>query len=182
MQVHLFDGYWEDIGTIKSFFEGNLALAANDPPFELANAEAPIYTRPRFLPPSKFDGATVTGSLIADGCEIGPGAVIENSVIGLRCMIGENVTIKNTVIMGADEYESPAQVAQHRATGQPPLGLGDGCHIDGAIVDKNVRIGKNVRLVNEKKIDNTPEEAGVSIRDGIVCVEKDATLGDNFRL
>jgi glucose-1-phosphate adenylyltransferase len=182
VQMHLFDGYWEDIGTIKSFFECNLALAANDPPFALANAEAPIYTRPRFLPPSKFDGATVTGCLISDGCEIEPGAVIENSVIGLRCKIGHNVTIKNSVIMGSDEYESPAQVAQQRATGQPPLGLSDGCYIDGAIVVKNVRMGKNVRLVNENKLDTTTEEAGVSIRDGIVCVEKDATLGDNFRL
>ncbi len=137
VQMHLFDGYWEDIGTIKSFFEGNLALAANDPPFELANAEAPIYTRARFLPPSQLDGATISGSLIADGCEIGRARVIENSVIGLRCQIGHNVTIQNSVIMGSDEYESPAQVAQHRATGQPPLGIGDGCYIEGAIVDKN---------------------------------------------
>jgi glucose-1-phosphate adenylyltransferase len=182
VQMHLFDGYWEDIGTIRSFFECNIALAAQDPPFELASAEAPIYSRARFLPPSKFDGATVKNSLVSDGCEIEEGTTIENSVIGLRCKIGRNVTIKNSVIMGADEYERPAQVAQRRATGQPTLGICDGTYIDGAIVDKNVRIGRNVRLANEQKLENTDEDRGVMIRDGIVCIDKGAMLPDGFRM
>jgi glucose-1-phosphate adenylyltransferase len=182
VQMHLFDGYWEDIGTIKSFFECNLALAAKDPPFDLSSAEAPIYTRARFLPPSKLDGATIRNSLVSDGCEIEDGVVIENSVIGLRCKIGRNVTIKNSVIMGADEYETPAQIAQRRATRQPTLGICDGTLIDGAIVDKNARIGRNVRLVNEQKLANTPEAEGVTVRDGIVCVEKGAMLHDGWRL
>ena len=112
VQVHLFDGYWEDIGTIKAFFEANLDLAKPDPPFELHLNDAPIYSRARFLPPTFMDGATVKGSLIADGCRIGQGAVIENSVIGLRCVIGENVTIRNSILMGADEYESLGDAAR----------------------------------------------------------------------
>src|SRR4029078_520758 len=113
-------------GTIRSFFECNLALAAQDPPFDLASAEAPIYTRARFLPPSKLDGASIKNSLVSDGCEIQEGTTIENSVIGLRCKSGRNVTIRNSVIMGADEYETPAQVAQRCATGQPILGICQG--------------------------------------------------------
>jgi glucose-1-phosphate adenylyltransferase len=182
VQMHLFDGYWEDIGTIRSFFDCNLALAAADPPFDLASAEAPIYSRARFLPPSKIDGATIKNSLISDGCEIEEGTTIENSVIGLRCKIGRNVTIRNCVIMGADEYETPAQVAQRRATGQPTLGICSGTSIEGAIVDKNVRIGCNVRIANDKKLENTEEGGGVMIRDGIVCIDKAALLPDGWRM
>jgi glucose-1-phosphate adenylyltransferase len=182
VQMHLFDGYWEDIGTIRSFFECNLALAAKDPPFDLVSAEAPIYTRARFLPPSKLDGATIKNSLISDGCEIEEGTTIENSVIGLRCKIGRNVTVRNSVIMGSDEYESPAQVAQRRATGQPTLGICEGAVIEGAIVDKNVRIGRNVRIANEHKLENADEDGGAMIRDGIVCIDKGAMLQDGWRM
>ena len=107
VQVHLFDGYWEDIGTIKSFYEANLALAKPDAPFDLASAEAPIYSHARFLPPTRIDGATIRGSLVADGSMIEEGAVIENSLIGLRCRIGRNVTIRNSIVMGNDFYETP---------------------------------------------------------------------------
>jgi glucose-1-phosphate adenylyltransferase len=182
VQMHLFDGYWEDIGTIRSFFECNLALAAQDPPFDLASAEAPIYTRARFLPPSKLDGASIKNSLISDGCEIEEGTTIENSVIGLRCKIGRNVTIKNSVIMGADEYETPAQVAQRCATGQPILGICQGTSIEGAIVDKNVRIGCNVHIANEKRLEHTEEDSGVMIRDGIVCIDKGTMLQDGWQM
>jgi glucose-1-phosphate adenylyltransferase len=182
VQMHLFDGYWEDIGTIRSFFDCNLALAAEDPPFDLVSAEAPIYTRARFLPPSRINGATIKNSLISDGCEIEEGTTIENSVIGLRCKIGKNVTIRNSVIMGADEYEKPAQIAQRRATRQPTLGICDGTSIEGAIVDKNARIGSNVRIVNQRKLENTDEEAGAMIRDGIVCIDKGAMLQDGWRM
>lgn len=182
VQMHLFDGYWEDIGTIKSFFQCNLDLAAADPPFDLASADAPIYTRARFLPPSKFDGATIKNSLVSDGCEIETGTVIENSVVGLRCKIGRDVTIRNSVIMGADEYESPALVAQRRATGEPTLGIGDRTIIEGAIVDKNVSIGRNVRIANDQKVENGEEVGGVMIQEGIVVVEKGAVLRDNWRL
>ncbi len=123
VQMHLFDGYWEDIGTIKSFYQCNLELAKSSPAFDLNKADAPIYTRARFLPPARIDSATIRNSLIADGCVIESGAVIENSVIGLRTHVGKNVTIKNSVLMGADEYESDADKAKDTATGMPFLAL-----------------------------------------------------------
>lgn len=182
VQVHLFDGYWEDIGTIKSFFEANLGLARPDAPFDLAAAEAPIYSHARFLPPTRVDDAVVRGSLVADGSVIEPGAVIENSVIGLRCWIGRNVVIRNSILMGADFYETSDAVAAHRANGFPPLGVGEGSHIEGAIVDKNCRIGRRVRVVNEKGLDNTDETPHGMIRDGIVVMSKGTALPDGWRM
>src|SRR5215510_15012544 len=105
VMVHLFDGYWEDIGTIKAFYDANLSLAGQTPPFDFNSPSAPIYSRPRFLPPTRVADAIVKNSLVADGCQIGRGSTIENSVIGLRSIIGEGVTIRNTVIMGADYFE-----------------------------------------------------------------------------
>jgi glucose-1-phosphate adenylyltransferase len=180
VQMHLFDGYWEDIGTIKSFYQCNLDLAAANPPFELSSADAPIYTRARFLPPSRIEGATVRNSLLSDGCVIGEGAVIDRSVIGLRCRIGRGVTIRNSVIMGADTYDSPAEMAREGIT--VPQGIGDGSLIEGAIVDKNCRIGKNVRVVNDGGHDTSPETPEYMISDGIVVVQKDVTLGDGWKL
>ncbi len=182
VQVHLFDGYWEDIGTIKSFYEANLGLTRPDAPFDLASAEAPIYSHARFLPPTRVDDAVVRGSLVADGSVIEPGAVIENSVIGLRCRIGRNVVIRNSILMGADFYETSDAVANHRANGNPPLGVGDGSHIEGAIVDKNCRIGRNVRVVNEQGLDDTEETPYGMVRDGIVAMGKGTTLPNGWRM
>jgi len=180
VMVHLFDGYWEDIGTIKAFYEANLSLANTEPPFDFNSPAAPIYSRPRFLPPTLLEGAHVTRSLIADGCRIGRGAVIENSSIGLRCIIGEGVTIKNTVIMGADFYDDDRR--RTHAAGQPPLGIGAGSHIDGAILDKNCRIGQGVRIANEQSVENRGEEEACVIREGIPVVVKEGVLPDGFRL
>jgi glucose-1-phosphate adenylyltransferase len=176
----LFDGYWEDIGTIRAFYEANLSLASPQAPFDLASPAAPVYSRARYLPPSLMQAAQVSGSLIADGCRIGKGAVIENSVIGLRCMIGEGVVIRNSIIMGADFYE---QDAARQAAGphRPLVGIGDGSVIEGAIVDKNCRIGKNVRVVNERGIDDSEDADDCVIRDGIPVVVKDAVLRDDWR-
>ncbi|QDU95219.1 glucose-1-phosphate adenylyltransferase [Lignipirellula cremea] len=182
VQLHLFDGYWEDIGTIRSFFEANLSLAQPDPPFQLLSPTAPIFTRARYLPPTQVNGATVTHSLIADGCHIGAGAVIENSIIGLRCMIGENAVIRNSIIMGADMYEGEIEREQHVARGESDVGIGPGAVIEGAIVDKNVCIGKNVRIVNDHKINERPFADGWSISDGIPVIAKDASLGDGWVL
>jgi glucose-1-phosphate adenylyltransferase len=179
--LHLFDGYWEDIGTIKAFYEANLSLASENPPFELARPEAPIYTRPRFLPPTLLKGATIKGSLIADGCKIGRGAVIENSVIGLRSIIGENVTIRNTVTMGADIYERDAELQADRAAGRPPIGIGNGSRIEGAILDKNCRIGQGVQIFNERKVDTLGEDEACIIRDGIPIVVKEGVLPDGWK-
>ncbi|MCA9199498.1 MAG: glucose-1-phosphate adenylyltransferase [Planctomycetales bacterium] len=180
IQVHLFDGYWEDIGTIRAFYNANLALASRTPPFHLSSPEAPIYSRSRFLPPSQFDGATITNSIIADGCSIRPGAVIENSVIGLRCMIGDNVTIKDSIIMGSDEYETYAELAANEQLRRPVIGIGSGSHIVGAIVDKNCRIGRNVRIVNSNGVGHMEEQDGKSIQDGIPIIGKDVVVPDGW--
>ena len=182
VQVHLFDGYWEDIGTIKAFFHANIELASPEPPFDLNAPEAPIYSRARFLPPSRMQGATIRRSLIADGCIIDEGAVIENSTIGVRCRIGKNVVIRNSVLMGNDFYETADALASDRAAGTPYIGIGDNSHIEGAIVDKNVRIGRNVRIINERGVEDAPETAEAMIRDGVVVVHKEATITDGWKL
>ena len=162
---HLFDGYWEDIGTIRSFYEANLALAASERPFELASATSPIYTRSRFLPPSRLDGTTVRASLISDGCAIGDGAVIENSIIGLRCQIGAGAVIRNSILMGSDDYETAEESTAAAVAGRPPLGIGAQTVIEGAIIDKNCRIGRRVRIANDAGVD-TSEEGSDGDDDG----------------
>ncbi len=180
VHLHPFDGYWEDIGTIRSYFECNLELAGAAPPFEFASAEAPIYSRARFLPPSRLDGASVRHSLVSDGCLIGEGAVIENSVVGLRCRIGRNVVIRNSVILGNDFYESTEDLASDAARGVPPVGIGNGTIIEGAIIDKNVRIGRRARIVNEHGWDATADSDRFTVRDGVAVVPKDAVVPDGW--
>jgi glucose-1-phosphate adenylyltransferase len=182
VQVDLFDGYWEDIGTIRSFYDANLGLAAHDRPFDLASAQAPIYTRARFLAPSRLDGATVKNSLVADGCLIESGTVIENCVIGLRCRIGHNVTLRNSVLMGSDMYETPEEMAAAKAAGRPLLGIGDRSIIEGAIIDKDCRTGRDVTIINARNVANTAEAAEVTISDGIVVLQKGAVIKDGWRL
>lgn len=182
VQTHLFDGYWEDIGTIPAFYKANLDMASANPPFELVSAEQPIYSRARFLPPSRFEGATIRNSLIAEGCHIGAGSVIENSSIGLRCRIGKNVTIRNTVHMGVDFYETPDQYKAHLASGLPPFGVGDGTIIENAIIDKNCRIGKNVSILNNREREKCDETDEMMIVDGIVCVKKGVAVPDGWKL
>ena len=180
VQLHAFDGYWEDIGTIRSYFQCNLDLASPAPPFELASAEAPIYSRGRFLPPTRIDGASVRHSLVSDGCIIGQGAVIENSVIGLRCRIGRNVVIRNSVILGSDYYELDDDIAANSAKGLPPMGIGEGTIIEGAIVDKNVRIGRRTRIVNDHGWETLADSDRFTVRDGIAVVPKDAIVPDGW--
>jgi glucose-1-phosphate adenylyltransferase len=182
VQAHLFDGYWEDIGTIKSFWKSNLDLATDSPPFDLAAADARIFSRPRFLPPSRLSGVHVERSLIADGCSIGVGARVENSVIGLRCHIGAGVTIRNSVLMGADYYESGAELAENRRERRPDVGIGDGSIIETAIIDKNCRIGRNCRVVNGRGIENSEATPSAMICDGIIVVPKESTLPDGWSL
>jgi glucose-1-phosphate adenylyltransferase len=182
VQVHLFDGYWEDIGTIGSFYEANLQLTQPNPPFNFNDAKAPIYTRPRFLPPSRIDGAVVTGSLISDGCVIEPGARIENSVIGLRCRIGRDVTIRDSILRGADYYETPEALASGEFAETPPIGVGQGSIIQGAIVDKNCRIGPRVRIINEAHVEDESAGECCAIRDGILVIGKEAILPADWHL
>ena len=182
VQMHLFDGYWEDIGTIRSFYQANLELAGENPPFEFIESGSPIYSRPRFLPPTRIDGATIRRSLIADGCIIGDGAVIENSVIGLRCRIGKNVQIRNSVLMGADYFQSADNIAADAAEGRPTIGIGHGSVIDGAIVDKNCRIGEGVSIQLSGDVGQSQTTTETVVRDGIIVVPKGAVLDSGWKL
>jgi len=134
------------------------------------------------LPPSVVEGATISSSLIADGCRIGKGARIENSVIGLRCVIGEGVTIKNSVVMGADYIESEQVLTTLAASGKVPVGIGAGSLIEGAILDKNCRIGRHVQVINRLSMTESDQFEPVYIRDGIPIVTKDATLKDGWTM
>jgi glucose-1-phosphate adenylyltransferase len=176
VQMYPFDGYWEDIGTIRAFYDANLALAGETPPFELATDVAPIYSRPRFLPPTRIAGAQVTGSLIADGCLIGAGAVIENSVIGLRCRIGKNVTIRNSFLMGNDYYQDDREWAGHSPEGAPEIGIGSGTLIEGALIDKNCRIGENTKITLAGKDMVEADLEHCYVRDGIIVVPKEEVI------
>ena len=178
VQGHLFDGYWEDIGTIQAFYKCNLDLAGANPPFEFIDAGSTIYSRPRFLPPTRVAGAQITDSLIADGCYIDSGAVIENSVIGLRCHIGKNTVIKNSVLMGADYYEE-----DEPSTGQAtPMGVGADSEIDGALIDKNCRIGDNVKILPYDGMPNECDGDGFVVRDGVIVVTKGQKLTNGWSL
>lgn len=180
VQVHAYDGYWEDIGTIKNYFQANLDLASPNPPFQFFVEASPIYTQSRYLPPSRFAGATIKNSLIADGCLIGEGATIENSVIGLRLNIGRNVTIRNAVLLGCDYYQSKDQLSRDAQIGRTNLGVGEGSHIEGAIVDKNCRIGANVRLIPSDKTQEECELDPILVRDGILVLPKDEELPNGW--
>jgi glucose-1-phosphate adenylyltransferase len=182
VHLHLFDGYWEDIGTIGSFFEANLELATSHAPFELMSQAAPIYTRARFLPPSRIEGATIRNSLIPDGCVIETGAVIDSSVIGLRCRIGRDVQIRNSILMGNDFYETPEDVDQARREGRPPMGVGEGTRIERAIIDKNCRIGRGVQIAGHADMESTGETEFGMVCDGIVVVPKGTTLPDGWSI
>ncbi len=182
VQVHLFDGYWEDIGTIRAFYEANLALTRPTPPFEMATPGTPIFTRARSLPPSRIDEARISGSLVADGCVIETGAVIENSIVGLRARIGPGVVIRNSVLMGADYYETAEELQHGRSNDLPPIGIGAGSVIDSAIIDKNARIGSNVQIVNKKSVQTTVDADDCMVVDGIPVVLKNGSLSNGWSL
>ncbi len=179
-QVHLFDGYWEDIGTIASFFQANLDLTKPDSPFRLEDHAAPIFTHARSLPPTRCDGAMITHSLLADGCSIGAGSVIENCVIGLRCQIGKNVVLRNSILMGADFTQTPEQRAADLASGKVPIGVGDQTRLEGVIIDKNCRIGSQVTI--RSAVGAAVERAPSVNQDGIIVLPKDAVLPNGWTL
>lgn len=177
VHAHLFDGYWEDLGTIKSYHDASLALAAPNPPFDFFSPEGVIYTRMRNLPSSRIDGATLEHSVVADGCVIGTGTRIERSLIGVRSIIGSNCTIRETVLIGSDEYESEAQKKANAKSGRPNLNIGDGSVIERAILDKECRVGKGAKLINhEGKQDFDGPNGLYHIRDGIICVPRGSVI------
>ncbi len=175
VHAYIFKGYWEDIGTIRAFYEANLDLTNLVPQYSFFEATAPIYTHPRFLPGSKINGATLRQAIISDGCIISD-AHIERSVIGVRSIIRSGATIRNSVIMGGDHFEGAAPPS---APDVPPIGIGRNCVIDRAIIDKNARIGDGVVITPEGK-ETHLDAANYFIRDGIVVVPKDAVIPAGF--
>jgi glucose-1-phosphate adenylyltransferase len=172
-----FEGYWEDIGTIRAFYEANLALTCRETPFDFYDPRNPIYTRPRFLPASCADGCDLDQAVLAEGCLI-QGADIRESVIGLRSVIGPDVRMTRTVMMGADFYEAPDQKAENRRLARPDVGVGRGTVIEGAIIDKNARIGESVTIRPHKDEEEMIETENYVIRDGIVVIPKNAVIPD----
>ncbi|MDD5350565.1 MAG: glucose-1-phosphate adenylyltransferase [Chthoniobacteraceae bacterium] len=169
---YIFQGYWEDIGTIRSFFNANLALTDEKPPFSFFDTSRPVYTHARFLPASKIQGASVQRAVVSDGCVIA-NAQIEHAVIGVRSFINSGTTIRHAILMGNDFFDT--DIAQHEAPCATSLGIGRNCVIDHAIIDKNARIGDNVVITPEGK----PEKfdgPNYYIRDGIVIVPKNTTI------
>ncbi|WP_370630546.1 glucose-1-phosphate adenylyltransferase [Synechocystis sp. PCC 7339] len=179
LQAYLFDDYWEDIGTIEAFYEANLALTKQPhPDFSFYNEDAPIYTRGRYLPPTKMLNATVTESMIGEGCIV-KDCRIHHSVLGIRSRIESGCTIEDTLLMGNDFYESSPERESLESNGKCPAGIGPNTTIRRAIIDKNARIGKNVMIVNKENVQEANrEELGFYIRNGIVVVIKNVTIAD----
>ncbi len=142
----------------------------------MRDRDAPIYSRPRFLPPTIMGNATIKGSLIADGCKIGNNVTIENSIIGLRTVVRDNATIKDSIVMGADFIERDGTLKP----GRLPVGVGPGSVISGAILDKNCRLGANVKITNAAGVENQGEDDALQIRDGISIVIKAGQIEDGF--
>ncbi len=174
---YFFDGYWEDIGTIRSFYDANLSLTHQVPDFNFYNEDSIVHTRPRFLPGAKVNDAQVRSAILCDGTIISAGSTVERSIIGLRGIIGEGAHVSDTVMMGADYYDGPNTTFEDVSSDSPPLGIGAGTFIKGAIVDKNARIGKNVTITNEGKEQDT-DQANYSARDGIVVIPRSAVIHD----
>lgn len=173
-----YDGYWTDIGNIYSFFEANLALTLDIPPFNLFDNTKTVYSRARMLPPAKISGTTLEKTVIAEGSII-HASRLEQSVVGIRSRIGLGTTVVNSYIMGNDYYETIEEMAMNAAKGLPKIGIGERCYIKDAIIDKNCRIGNDVRINGGKHLANTDHPL-YSIKDGIVVVKKLAILPDGF--
>ena len=166
-----FGGYWEDIGTIRAFYEVNLKLASSESPFNFNDPQSTIYSRPRFLPSTKVDGATLEDVLLADGCMVGK-AEIQNAVIGLRSQISNGAVIRNTVLMGADYFDNPDDLAKGQGV---PLGIGKNSVIEGALIDKNARIGKDV-IIKPFPHGTELDKDEYVVRDGVVVIPKRAVI------
>lgn len=173
-----YDGYWTDIGNIYSFFEANLALTSDIPVFNLFDSAKPIYTRARMLPPAKISGTTLEKTMIAEGCII-LASRVETTVMGIRSRVGHGTTIVNSYLMGNDFYETIEQMEENKSTGVPRIGIGDRCYIKNAIIDKNVRIGNDVRINGGSHLENV-DHTLYTVKDGIVVVKKNAVLHDGF--
>lgn len=175
--AYIFDGYWEDIGTVGAFFEANLALTEPNPEFDFHKQDKPIYTHCRFLPGAKIFGTKIDRANVADGSVIRADS-LERCVIGIRSIIEGGTSLKNVIMMGADYYESQEEREYNVSRGVPPIGIGRNCKIENAIIDKNARIGDNCVLSPKGKPDKWEAE-GLYVRDGVLIVTKQAVIQSN---
>jgi glucose-1-phosphate adenylyltransferase len=176
VSAYIYEGYWEDIGTIGAFYRANLDLLAPVPKFDFGLSSAPIYTRARFLPGSVVENSQVIRAIVSDGCVIQK-SVLDDAVVGIRQRIGSECKIRRSILMGADYFETSSQRDENARLGRPDVGLGEGTIIEDAIIDKNVRIGRRVKIRAAGK----PKELdgdGFYVRDGIVVVPKGAVIPD----
>jgi glucose-1-phosphate adenylyltransferase len=171
---HVYDGYWADIGTIRRFYEVNLEMTLKERPFDFYLPGRPIYSRARFLPATEIYGARIEHALMADGCQVAD-AEITHAVIGLRSQIGSQTRIHSSILMGADYYETEADRDENRRLGRPDIGIGQGTVIEGAIIDKNARIGRDVRIRHLPDRPDSETDNWV-VRDGLVVIPKDAVI------
>jgi glucose-1-phosphate adenylyltransferase len=170
----VFQGYWEDIGTIRAFFEANLDVTNELPRFNFFDMSEPIYSRPRYLPASKINGAQIDHAVIAEGCILNR-AVITHSIIGLRSPVGAGTTLNRVILLGCDYYESIESILEHEKAGTPRIGIGTNCRIENTIVDKNARIGNNVVISPAGKPEKV-DHPNYYIRDGIVIIPKNGVI------
>jgi glucose-1-phosphate adenylyltransferase len=180
VQAHLFDGYWEDIGTMGAFYRANIEMTHPLPPFNVFDAEAPMYTRPRYLPGSKLLDCHVQSSVITEGCIIN-GATITDSIVGIRSRIEHGSRLEGVLMMGADFYQTIDEMQLDVSRGHPRIGVGSNCTIRKAIIDKNARIGSGVKILNENQI-QTFDGENYFIRDGIVIIPKNGVLPDGMKI
>lgn len=176
VQAHLFDGYWEDIGTIGSFYRANIEMTLPLPPFNFFDSESPIYTRPRYLPGSKLLDCHIQSSIITEGCIIN-GATVTDSVIGIRSRIEHGSRLEGVLMMGADEYQTLEEMQSDANLNHPRIGVGRNCHIRRAIIDKSARIGSGVRIANDQSLQEADGD-GYVIRDGVVIIPKNGVIND----
>ena len=171
---YVFQGYWEDIGTIRSFFEANLDIVAELPRFNFFDMASPVFSRPRFLPGSKINGAQIDHAIVSDGCIINH-AKISHSVIGIRSQVNSGSDLNRVILMGGDYYESQSSINENESSGRPRMGIGSNVRIENAIIDKNARIGDNVTISPAGKPDNVDHPL-YFIRDGIVIIPKGGVI------
>jgi len=176
VQTHLFDGYWEDIGTIGAFYRANIEMTLPLPPFNVFDSEAPMYTRPRYLPGSKLLDCHIQSSIITEGCIIN-GATVKDSVIGIRSRVEHDSRLEGVLMMGADFYQTLEELQADIDRGFPRIGIGPNCVIRKAIIDKNARIGTGVQIINEAE-HQLLDGDGFSIRDGVVIIPKNGVIPD----
>jgi glucose-1-phosphate adenylyltransferase len=177
VQTFLFDGYWEDVGTVKAYHQANLALTGDVPPFDFHSPGGVMYTRMRYLPASRVSGARLDHCLVSDGCIVQAGCRLERCVLGLRTRLGRDVAARDTVLIGADRFETEAERAENRRRGVPDLGVGDRSVIEGAILDKDCRVGAGVQILNRRQVQDE-EGQNYVIRDGVVVIPKGAVVHD----